>query len=468
MLLFDTPRPVRVCVLPIPVPVKLPSISQVVALLLSGVAYVGLAYFTPRAEFGQLLVLFGMALLAYAWLLRSQLPWRWGLAATLVFRLLWLPATPAFSDDVYRFRWDGLLVANGVNPFQFRPDEIIADGARTALPPEARRNVVLPQLQELYRVLNSPHYYSVYPPVCQAVFGLAARLFPASQAGFVLSLRLVILLAELGTAWLLLALLPVLGGPPERALRYLLHPLVIVELTGNLHFEGVSLFFTLLALWLLSRQRWAVSALALGLGVATKLLPLLALPLLVRRLGLRRFATYGGLCLGVFGLLFSPFFSVELLINISRSLRLYFRSFEFNASIYYLLRPIGYWLTTYNQIAVIGPLLALCSGLVGLGLAWRERLPRLTSLPQTLLLVLTAYYILATTVHPWYLTLLIGLSTLSRFRFPLVWGGLAVLSYAAYRSSAYTENMWLVGVEYVSTFAVLGLELYQQRAVRND
>ena len=97
----------------------------------------GLAYFTPRAEFGQLLALFGMALLAYAWLLRSQLPWRWGLAATLVFRLLWLPATPAFSDDVYRFRWDGLLVANGVNPFQFRPDEIIADGARTALSPEA-------------------------------------------------------------------------------------------------------------------------------------------------------------------------------------------------------------------------------------------------------------------------------------------------------------------------------------------
>ena len=467
MLLFDSSRPVRGCFSSSSVPVKLPSVSQVVALLLSGAAYAGLAYATPRADFGQLLALFGVALLAYAWLLRSQLPWRWGLAAALLFRLLWLPATPAFSDDVYRFRWDGLLVANGVNPFQFRPDELIADGARTALPAEAQRNAVLPQLQELYRNLNSPHYYSVYPPVCQAVFGLAARVFPTSETGFAISLRLVILLAELGTAWLLLALLHALGGPLERALRYLLHPLVIVELTGNLHFEGVAFFFTLLALWLLSRQRWAVSALALGLGVATKLLPLLALPLLVRRLGLRRFAAYAALCFGAFGLLFSPFISVELLTNFSRSLRLYFRSFEFNASIYYLLRPIGYWLTTYNQIAVIGPLLALCSGLIGLGLAWRERLPRLATLPQTLLLVLTAYYVLATTVHPWYLTLLIGLSALSRFRFPLVWGGLAVLSYAAYRSSTYTEDLWLVGVEYVGTFAVLGLELYQQRAPKN-
>ena len=445
--------------------VKLPSSSQVVALLLSGAAYAGLAYFTPRAEFGQLVLLFGVALLAYAWLLRSRLPWRWGLATALVFRLLWLQATPAFSDDVYRFRWDGLLVANGVNPFQFRPDELIADGARTALPAEEQRNTVLPQLQQLYRNLNSPHYYSVYPPASQAVFGLAARLFPASQVGFVLSLRLIILLAELGTAWLLLALLPTLSGPPERALRYLLHPLVIVELTGNLHFEGVSLFFTLLALWLLSRQRWTVSALTLALGMATKLLPLLALPLLVRRLGVQRFATYAALCLGAFVLLFSPFISVELVVNISRSLRLYFRSFEFNASIYYLLRPLGYWLTTYNQIAIIGPLLALCSGVVGLVLAWRERLSQLASLPQTLLLMLTAYYVLATTVHPWYLTLLIGLSVLSRFRFPLVWGGLAVLSYAAYRTNLYTENLWLVGVEYLGTFGVLALELYQYQAI---
>ena len=442
---------------------KPPSVSQLLALLLSAAAYVGLAYATPRADFGQLLALMVVALAAYAWLLRTRLPLRWGLGAALVFRLLWLPAQPALSDDVYRFRWDGLLVAHGVNPFRFRPDELIADGARTALPAASTRAHVLPELQQLYRRLNSPHYYSVYPPVCQAIFGAAARLFPASNQGFVVGLRVAVLLAEAGTAWLLLALLPALGWPAARALRYLLHPLVIVELTGNLHFEALAICFVLLAIWLLHQQQWARSAGALGLAVAAKLLPLLALPLLVRRLGWRRFAAYAAVVASTLLVLFAPFFSVALVVNISRSLNLYFRSFEFNASIYYGLRAIGYYLTGYNEIAHIGPALALASGLLGLGLAWRERRPTLATLPPALLLLLTAYYALATTVHPWYITPLIALAPLTRFQYPLVWGGAAVLSYAAYRTTAYTENLWLLALEYAIVFALLARELLGKR-----
>ena len=446
---------------------KLPSVSQLLALLLSAAAYAGLAYATPRAEFGQLLALMGLALAAYGWLLRTRLPLRWGLGAALLFRLLWLPAQPALSDDMYRFRWDGLLVAHGVNPFQFRPDEVVANGARTALPDAATRAELLPDLQQLYRQLNSPHYYSVYPPVCQAVFGAAAGLFPSSERGFVMSLRVAVLLAEAGTAWLLLALLPAMGWPAARALRYLLHPLVIVELTGNLHFEALAICLVLLAIWLLHRQWWLRSAGALGLAVAAKLLPLLALPLLVRRLGWRRFVAYAAVVAATLLVLFAPFISVALVVNISRSLDLYFRSFEFNASIYYVLRAIGYRLTGYDEIARIGPGLALTAGLFGLGLAWRERRLTLATLPVILLLLFTGYYALATTVHPWYITPLIAFASLTRFRFPLVWGGAAVLSYAAYRTSAYTENLGLVGLEYMLVAAVLAWELFQKPETRS-
>jgi alpha-1,6-mannosyltransferase len=453
--------------------------APAVAVLLSAAAYGVLAYATPRAEFGQLLGLFGVAFGLYAVLLRLQLPLRAGLLAALLLRLLWLPALPTLSDDYHRFRWDGLLVAAGVNPFQYRPDQfdfrsasfvvrlepekVAADNKRQ--PTKNEQQTTSNELRLLYPRLNSPHYYSVYPPVCQAVFGVASGLFPASERGAVLLMRLVLLLAEAATAGLLLALLRQRGLPPQRALWYLLNPLVIVELTGNLHFEALVVALLLLALLLLERGRWAWSAGALGLAVGTKLLPLLVLPLLLRRLGWRRFVGYATLTGLTVALLFAPFLSAELVRNIGRSLNLYFRSFEFNASFYYLLRAGGYWLTGYNQIARIGPALALGSVVLALGLTLGEKRPTWATLPGTLLLLLTGYYLLATIVHPWYLTPLVALSVLTRYRYALVWSGLAVLSYAAYQTTAYTENPWLLTLEYGGLLLMLTWELRRARRV---
>ncbi|MBC6699566.1 hypothetical protein [Hymenobacter sp. BT190] len=449
---------------------------QLVVLLVSGAAYVVLAYATPRAEFGQLLGLFAVAFGAYAWLLHSRLPLRAGLLAALLLRLLWLPALPSLSDDYHRFRWDGLLVANGLNPYQYRPDQATVQGSipdfRAAElqaskdNQPATNNQQLPtdtQLQTLYSKLNSPHYYSVYPPVCQAVFGVASGMFPGNERGAVLLMRLVLLLAEAATAGLLLALLRQLALPPQRALWYLLNPLVLLELTGNLHFEALVVTLLLLALWLLIRGRWVVSAGVLGLAVGTKLLPLLLLPLLLRRLGCWRTVAYGTLTLLTVALLFAPFVSAELIGNIGRSLNLYFRSFEFNASVYYLLRAGGYWLTSYNQIARIGPALALGSVTWILLLTFGEKRPTWLTLPATLLLLLTGYYLLATIVHPWYLTPLLALSVFTRYRYAFVWSGLVVLSYAAYQTTAYTENPWLLALEYGGLLGAMVWDYRQRR-----
>lgn len=445
-------------------PARLPSMNagRWLALGLSGGAYWLLAYATPRTQFGQLLALLAVAFGAYAWLLRGGLPLRAGLAAAAVLRLLWLPALPALSDDYHRFRWDGLLVAAGENPFRHRPDELRADAPPAAprplagdRPAPAHRAI----LTQLYPRLNSPHYYSLYPPVCQAVFGLGAGLFPADERGFVLVLRLVLLAAEAATAALLLWLLAHFQLPPARALQYLLNPLVIIELTGNLHFEALLICFLLAALLLLARGRQWASAGALGLAVATKLLPLLLLPLLVRRLGWRRLAGYAAVAGLVLLAGFLPFLDAELLTHLGASLGLYFRSFEFNASLYYVLRAAGYRLTGYNQIAWLGPALGLTAAAAGLLLAAREPNPTWRTLPRALLLTLTAYYLLAPVVHPWYLTPLVALSVFTAHRYALLWSALAGLSYAAYQTPAYLENPWLLALEYGLVLALLLWEM---------
>ena len=434
--------------------------AHIVALLLSTTAYGLLAYAVPRPAFGLLAGLLALAFGLYVWLLKTGLPLRQGLLAALLLRLLWLPALPALSDDYHRFRWDGLLLTEGLNPYRYRPDELanLEKPANNQKPKTKNQ-----QLATIYPRLNSPHYYSVYPPVDQALFGLAAWLAPGSERGFVVALRGLLLLGELATAGLLLALLRRFRLPPERALWYLLNPLVLVELTGNLHFEGLVGGLLLLMLWLLARGRAAAAGGALALAVATKLLPLLVLPLLLRRLPLTKLVGFGlGLALGL-AALFEPFLSLELVQNIGRSLNLYFRNFEFNASFYYLARAGGEWLTGYNQIARLGPALALLTALGGLLVAATERRPAWATLPRALLLLLTLYFLLATTVHPWYLAPLVLLSTFTRARYALVWSGMVVLSYAAYRTSAYTENLGLVALEYTVVLVVLALDVRRGR-----
>jgi len=420
-------------------------------LVASAAAYLTLAYAVPRQEFGLLIGLLAGLFLGYALVVRRPAAGpadRFLFASAIGFRLLLLLSIPCLSDDVYRFVWDGRLLAHGFNPYLYLP---------TALP--GTDIAAAAGLNEmLFRQLNSPGYFTVYPPVNQALFGLAAWLSGNSLLWNVIWLRLPILLSEIGTLWLMATLLRRLGYPSNLALLYGLNPLVILELTGNLHFEAVMIFLVLLAVWWLVQNRWVMSAGALALAVATKLLPLLLIPLAVRWLGWKRGLRYA-LLTGLFtALLFAPFASLDLARNVFSSINLYFQKFEFNASVYYVLRSIGYWVKGYNAIGLIGAWLSVTTtfSLLWIAFAWR-RVP----VAGQLLASLTLYFAFATTVHPWYLASLVAAAVFTRFRYPLVWSALVPLSYHTYRTPAYQENLWLTALEYTLVLAVMIAEIRQ-------
>jgi hypothetical protein len=420
-------------------------------LLLSAVGYLYLAYAVPRTQFGLLMSLLTGLFLGYILVLRSlsdsSAPAdRFLFASAIGFRLLLLFALPQLSDDVYRFVWDGRLLAHGYNPYLYQPNQLL----NTPIAATCGLD------ESLLRLLNSPSYFTVYPPVNQALFGLAAWLSPESLLGNVIWLRIPIVVCEAGSLWLMVKLLRWLNMHPNLALLYGLNPLVILELTGNVHAESIMIFFVLLAAWLLvAYDRWIASAGALALAIGTKLLPLLLLPLIIRRLGWRKGLGYAWLAGALTMALFAPFASLDLARNVFSSLNLYFQKFEFNASVYYVLRAIGYWVKGYNAIERIGFWLSVTTTLSVLWIAFCWR----TATSVQLIATLTVYFAFATTVHPWYVTTLVAASAFTRFRYPIVWSALIPLSYFTYHTQPYQEYLWLTGAEYV---VVLGAALYQR------
>lgn len=421
----------------------------------SAMAYGVLAHLTPRTAFTQLLLLYAFAFAAYLYLSQSRLNLWHGIGAAVFFRLIFLFATPALSDDYFRFVWDGRLLDAGLNPYLYLPQELTQAGAPK-----------IPTLtQELYDGLNSKGYYSVYPPLSQAVFWLSVQLSPGNTWGSVVLMRLVLLLADVGSILLLLRLLHKMALPERHVLLYALNPLVIVELTGNLHFEALMIFFLLLAVYQLCYRRTVLSAVAFGMAVGAKLFPLMFLPFVWRKIGWRKFLGYAAVVVAVVVLQFLPLLSLDVLQNIFRSVDLYFQKFEFNASIYYLLRWLGFRFAGYNIIGTLGPILSVLTLLIICGMAWFTRLGSVRRMAGYMAAALTIYLLLATTVHPWYLCTLLALTVLSHFRYAVIWSGLAILTYAAYRTPTYSEDLVLVTLEYslVLLWLVVELYLYRQR-----
>lgn len=414
-------------------------------LLLIGV--VGLGFYVQQHTFDRIALFYSMAFLGYVWVLLSekmQRSWRFWVGVAVVLRLILVFSWPNLSDDVYRFIWDGRLIMNGINPFEQLPADLMASGKEIA--------GITP---DLYDKLNSPKYFTIYPPFAQGTFFLAAALAVHHLWGSVVLLKVILLLCEIAGLWGVLRLLRKWKLPEHRVLIYALNPLVIVEVVGNLHYEGAMVCFFIWAIVFLSEKKWGLSVAFWSLSIVSKLLTLLFLPFLWSRLRKKQAIIFYVAVLLLVGLSFVPLLNSSFINGFGSSLDLYFRKFEFNASIYYLLRWIGYQLVGYNIIQTIGPKLGLLAvALIG----FRGLLDKKTdwqSLMERSLWAICIYLFLATTIHPWYAILPLALSVFTKYRFTIVWTGLIWLTYINYNYAEYHENLWIVALEYLGVLVWL-------------
>jgi len=317
-----------------------------------------------------------------------------GLVLAAVWHIEFLRVPSGSHDDIHRYVWDGRLQRLGYNPYLVVPNDPAVQRLHT---PETR-------------TLNNSNLPSPYPPGAELFFRAVTAIHESSFA-----LRVAFVICDLAIVLVLLDVLRWNRQEAHLVLVYAWNPLLAIEVAGSGHVDilgALLLLMSAAALW----RRWrTVAAVALGLAVAVKFLPIVLLPLYWKRVRIRDAA----LAITVVVLLYVPF------LNHGRipigSLGTYVQSFRFNGPVF----------ATLNRVAPPQLLagLAMLAGFVTaawLRSAASERSPDAFAWPMA------ASLLCAPAVFPWYLvwllpflrsasTLLILVWTVSIFPVYIMW-----------------------------------------------
>jgi len=216
---------------------------------------------------GMFLLLFFLAFGCYVagvcWVPASDRPRAVAAVLTigLIARLVLLPVVPTLSTDIYRYVWDARVAQAGISPY--------------AYPPSARELEPLRDLA-LFPHLNHPTWRTIYPPAAQTFFRLVYHVRPDSVA----AMKLAVGLAELIGLATVVGLLRAGGRPLSNAAIYAWNPLVLIEVWGMGHLDGLVVSAVAGAAWMTLRGRHAVAGALLGGGALLKLYPAALLALL--------------------------------------------------------------------------------------------------------------------------------------------------------------------------------------------
>jgi alpha-1,6-mannosyltransferase len=344
-----------------------------VSLTLAGIAYLlAIREFFATPRFSRRVVVIGLVLAA-------------------VWHIEFLRVPSGADDDIHRYVWDGRLQRLGYSPYIVVPSDPAAKGLH---------------IQET-RGLNNPDLASPYPPGAQLFFRAVTAIQESTFA-----LKLAFVVCEFAIVFVLLDILRCTRQAAHLVLAFAWNPLLAIEVAGSGHIDIVGALLLAVSAAALVRRWRATAAVALGLAISVKLLPVVLLPLYWKRVRIRDAA----LAAAVVGLLYVPF------LNHGRipigSLATYVKSFRFNGPVFAAL----------DQVAPPQLLVGLAV-LVGLLTAtWLRRAAPEWS-PDLFAWPMAASLLCAPVVFPWYLLGLLPFLISASTLLIIIWTVSIILTY---------------------------------------
>jgi len=407
-------------------------------------------------------------IIVIVYILKDKLPQNisplWYILIGVLFRFVLMPSEPFLSDDIYRYLWDGKILAAGINPYEFAPTD-------TQLL-EYRDQLVYPHI-------NFPEIATSYPPVSQFLF-----LINEWIGGSVLSWKFLLITVEILLLLVILKLIQHFGLNQNRLLIYFYNPLIIIETysSGHLEISGVFLFW--LAVLLFYKRFDRNSIILLATSIMTKFIPLISgIPFLFNK-----FFRKSGLLIMICVILLLPFmFSGIIPLP---GLFSYINRWEFNGGFYQLVISIlkimdvkeyqwmvlnfsGLQETYYLSHALyykIGAFLILFIVFIDQMVKLRatSRFRSVNYIQRSF--ILTAMFLLLTpTLHPWYLIWIIPFLV---FIPNWSWIAFTLLIQASYfvlkdyaLISVWKESVWILVAQYIPLYALLIWEYLDRRRI---
>ena len=204
------------------------------------------------------------------------------------FRLPLALSPVGWDNDMVRYVYDGRLQRLGYNPFSVIPSD----------PAVAETH------DDVTRKMPSRNARTPYPAAAQLFFRGVVTLSEDLRV-----MKLALVACDLLTVAVLVAWLRSTRRSPYLALIYAWNPLVILEVAHSGHIDALGGLWIAASAWMLSVGRGMPAAIAFVLAVASKLLPIVLVPLYWKRIRIRD-AAVAGLVLAA---LYLPFSSAGLL-----------------------------------------------------------------------------------------------------------------------------------------------------------
>ncbi len=288
-----------------------------------------------------------------------------GLVLAALWHLPFLLLAPGSDDDVHRYVWDGHVQRLGYNPYVVVPSDPALAGLHTPVT----------------RTLNNPEVPSPYPAGAQLFFRTVTAIHES-----IFAFKIAFVVCDIAIVLLLLNLLRRSGQGEHWVLAFAWHPLLAVNVAGSGHIDILGVLLLLVSVVALGRRWRMIAAIAFGLAVAVKFLPIVLVPLYWRRLRVRD----GLLAALVFGLVYVPFLEHGRIPF--GSLGTYVQRFRFNDPVFATLERVTAPQILAGLAVVVGFFTAI----------WmRKKSAELSS--DAFAWPMAASLLCAPVVYPWYL-----------------------------------------------------------------